>query len=69
MKPLLLVCAVALVPRIAGGAAGRFVYSNANLAAIVADPDVPFTNAGATVGSLQTTFPAQSITVLVVPGR
>jgi hypothetical protein len=51
------------------GAAKVFLYSNANLAAIVARPNVTVTPppTGSTTSSLSTTFPGQSITVLVVP--
>jgi Glycoside hydrolase family 44 len=51
------------------GSAQSFLYSNANLAAIVAQPAVPVTPpaAGSTTSTLSTTFPAQSITLLVVP--
>jgi hypothetical protein len=51
------------------GAAKVFLYSNANLAAIVAQPDLTVTPppTGSTTSTLNTTFPAQSITVLVVP--
>ncbi|HXN47790.1 MAG TPA: hypothetical protein VN893_14180, partial [Bryobacteraceae bacterium] len=52
-----------------GGPAKVFLYSNANLAAIVAQPDLAVTGpvAGGTTSSLTATFPAQSITVLAVP--
>ena len=49
--------------------AQAFLYSNANLNAIVAQPNVtvtPPTGAG-TASTLSTTFPAQSITILVMP--
>jgi len=51
------------------GNAKVFLYSNANLAAIVAQPDLTVTPppAGSTTSTLSTTFPAQSITVIVVP--
>jgi len=50
------------------GAAKVFLYSSANLAAIVAQPDVALTQvAGSASSSLSMTFPAQSITVLVIP--
>ncbi len=51
------------------GAAKVFLYSNTNLAAIVAQPDLTVTppTAGGTTSTLSTTFPAQSITLLVVP--
>ncbi len=49
--------------------AQAFLYSNANLAAIVAQPAVAVTPSasGSTTSTLTTTFPAQSITVLVLP--
>jgi hypothetical protein len=51
------------------GPAKAFVYSNANLAAIVAQPNLTVTPpaTGSTASTLSTTFPAQSITLLVVP--
>jgi hypothetical protein len=51
------------------GPAKSYLYSSANLAGIVTQPDVPVTPpaAGSTTSTLSTTFPAQSITVLVVP--
>lgn len=51
------------------GTAKVFLYSNANLAAIVAQPDLTVTPpaSGTTTSTLSATFPAQSITVLVVP--
>ncbi len=50
-------------------AAQVWLYSNANLAGIVAQPAVNITPpaAGSTVSALSTTFPAQSITLFVVP--
>jgi hypothetical protein len=52
-----------------GTAAQAFLYSNANLAAIVAQAAVPVTPpaSGSTTSTLSATFPAQSITLLVVP--
>ena len=49
--------------------AQAFLYSNANLAAIVAQPAVTVTPpaTGSTVSTVSTTFPAQSITLLVMP--
>jgi hypothetical protein len=49
--------------------AQAFLYSNANLAAIVAQPAVTVTppSQGGTTSTIITTFPAQSITLLVVP--
>jgi hypothetical protein len=49
--------------------AQAFLYSNANLAAIVAQPNVSVTPpAGAsTTSTISSTFPAQSITILVIP--
>jgi len=51
------------------GSAKVFLYSNANLAGIVAQPDLTVTppSAGGTTSTISTTFPAQSITLLVVP--
>jgi hypothetical protein len=51
------------------GAAKVFLYSVANLGGIVAQPSLTVTPpaAGSTTSSLSTTFPAQSITLLVVP--
>jgi hypothetical protein len=51
------------------GTAKVFLFSNANLAGIVAQPDVTVTPplAGSTTSTVGTTFPAQSITLLVVP--
>jgi hypothetical protein len=53
----------------ASGPAQAFLYSNANLKAIVAQPNVAVTapSGGGTASSLSTTFPAQSITLLVIP--
>jgi len=55
----------------AANAAKTFLYSNADLAAIVAQPDVTLTHPGAerTVGRLEATFPAQSITIFVIPDK
>ncbi|MGB8259972.1 MAG: glycoside hydrolase family 44 protein [Terracidiphilus sp.] len=52
-----------------GASAQVFTYSAANLAAIVQQPAVPLTAVGgsATSATVATTFPAQSITLLVVP--
>lgn len=50
------------------GTAKAFLYSNANLAGIVAQPDVTVTPPpGSTTSTIGATFPAQSITLLVVP--
>ena len=51
------------------GPAKVFLYSNAKLDGIVAQPDVTVTPpaTGSTTSTLSTTFPAQSITLLVVP--
>ncbi len=51
------------------GKAKVFLYSNANLASIVAQPDLTVTPpaAGGTTSTISTAFPAQSITLLVVP--
>jgi hypothetical protein len=52
-----------------GATAQAYLYSNANLAAIVAQAAVTVTPpaTGSTTSTLSTTFPAQSITLLVVP--
>jgi hypothetical protein len=52
-----------------GGSAQVFLYSNANLAAIVAQSPLTVTppSGGGTASTISTTFPAQSITLLVVP--
>ena len=49
--------------------AQAYLYSNANLAAIVAQPAVTVAppGTGGAASTLTTTFPAQSITLLVVP--
>jgi len=51
------------------GPAQAYLYSNANLGAIVAQPNIPLGApvAGSTI--LNTTFPAQSITLLVIPTK
>lgn len=51
------------------GTAKAYLYSNGNLAAIVAQPDIAVTApaSGSTTSTLATTFPAQSVTLLVVP--
>jgi hypothetical protein len=50
--------------------AKSFLYSNANLAAIVAQPDVTITaSKGTTPASITQTFPAASITILVIPTK
>jgi hypothetical protein len=51
------------------GAAKVFLYSSANLGGIIAQPGLTVTPpaAGGTNSSVSTTFPAQSITLLVVP--
>ena len=53
----------------ASGTAKVFVYSKANLAAIVSQPDaaVMALASGDATSTVATTFPAQSITLLVVP--
>ncbi len=53
------------------GPAKVFVYSNANLAAIVPQPNLTLAPpaTGSTTSTLGTTFPAQSITLLVVPSK
>jgi hypothetical protein len=51
------------------GAAKLYLYSNANLAGIAAQPDLTVTppSGGGTTSTISTTFPAQSIALLVVP--
>jgi hypothetical protein len=51
------------------GTAQAYLYSNANLAAIVAQPAVAVTppGTGGTLSTISYTFPAQSITLFVVP--
>jgi len=51
------------------GSAQSYLYSSSNLTAIVAQPSVTVTapTAGSTTSSLSTLFPAQSITILVIP--
>ena len=51
------------------GTAKVFLYSNANLAAIVSQPNLTVTSplTGGTTSTLSSTFPAQSITLLVLP--
>jgi hypothetical protein len=51
------------------GPAQAYLYSNANLSAIVPQPAIPLGApvAGGTI--LNTTFPAQSITLLVIPAQ
>jgi hypothetical protein len=54
------------------GQASAYLYSNANLAAIVAQPAVTVTGRlpnGSATSTLMTTFPAQSITLLVIPTK
>jgi hypothetical protein len=53
----------------ASGPAQAYLYSNANLKAIVSQPTITVTppSGGGTTSTLSTTFPAQSITLLVIP--
>ncbi len=53
----------------AATSAQAFLYSNANLAAIVAQPNMTVTppSGSGTVSTINSTFPAQSITILVMP--
>ncbi len=55
----------------ATGPAQEFLYSNANLNAIVAEPSVTLTPppSGSTASSLSQSFPAQSITLFVIPTK
>ena len=64
-----LTAALSLANLTPNGTAKAFLYSNANLAGIVAQPDVTVTPpaVGGTTSTISTTFPAQSITILVVP--
>jgi len=57
-----------LVPN---GNAKAYLYSNANLAAIVAQPDLPVTRptGSSNISTITTTFPAQSITLFVIPQK
>jgi hypothetical protein len=59
---------VSLANFTAGGPAQAFLYSNANLSAIVAQPNITVTapTGGGTTSTLTTSFPAQSITILIV---
>jgi hypothetical protein len=51
------------------GAAQVYLYSNANLAAIVAQPNITITapTGSSTTSTISTTFPASSITLFVIP--
>jgi hypothetical protein len=53
----------------ASGPAQSYLYSSANLNAIVAQSDITVTAppSGSMTSALSTTFPAQSITILIVP--
>jgi hypothetical protein len=51
------------------GPAKAYLYSNANLNAIVAQPDIPLGAPAAGSTILITKFPAQSITLLVIPTK
>jgi Glycoside hydrolase family 44 len=53
----------------ASGPAQAFLYSSANLNTIVTEPNIPVNApaSGSTTSTLSTTFPAQSITILIVP--
>jgi hypothetical protein len=51
------------------GPAKAYLYSNANLNAIVAQPNIPLGAPAAGSTILITTFPAQSITLLVIPTK
>ena len=56
-------------PETTAATAESFLYSNANLNAIVAQPGVTVTLpvAGSATSTITSTFPAQSITLLVIP--
>jgi len=59
---------LSLVNVTASGPAKAFLYSNANLAAIVPQANIAVTaGSGGGPATLSTTFPAQSITLIVVP--
>jgi hypothetical protein len=60
---------ISLANLTANGTAKVFLYSTANLAGIVAQPDIVVTGppTRSTTSTLSTTFPAQSITLFVVP--
>jgi hypothetical protein len=58
---------VSLANLTSAGPAKAYLYSNANLNAIVAQPDIPLGAPAAGSTILITTFPAQSITLLVIP--
>ena len=64
-----LTATLALANLIPNGVAKVWLYSNANSAAIVAQPDATVTPpvAGSTTSTLSATFPAQSITILAIP--
>jgi len=64
-----LTSALSLANLTPAGPAKVFLYSNANLAAIVAQPALTVTApvSPATTSTLAATFPAQSITLLVIP--
>ncbi len=53
----------------AAGPAQSWLYSNANLQAIVSQPNLSITapTAGSTTSTLSANFPAQSITIVIVP--
>jgi hypothetical protein len=55
--------------RSSSGTAQAYLYSNANLNAIVSEPAVTITPpaSGSTTSTITTSFPAQSITLLVLP--
>jgi hypothetical protein len=64
-----LTSALSLANLTPNGPAQVFLYSSANLAGIVAQPSLTVNppSSGSTTSTLSTTFPAQSITLLVVP--
>jgi hypothetical protein len=67
--PLTSTLSLANYPETTAGTAGSFLYSNASLTTIVAQPGVAITPpaAGGTTSTITATFPAQSITLLIVP--
>ena len=61
--------ALSLANFTASGPGQSYLYSNANLNAIVAQPNISVTapGSGSTTSTISATFPAQSITILIVP--
>ena len=67
--PLTSTLSLANYPETTAEMAGAFLYSNSSLTTIVAQPSVAITppTAGSTISTITATFPAQSITLFVVP--